>query len=112
MPIIDLVHPDAPLGQGNILTGISLFVTKESWLEKGGDPAKAPSKMCLVLSRPCVLAHKRNIVVAGIDKFPDAVPKHLESLEDVVDFLTTARDGMQSPDVFYLGQLPGLTGRW
>lgn len=112
MPIVDLPRPGSPLSQGDILQGITLFVTRGAWLEFGGEAAKASFKMCLVLSRPCVLMHKRHVTVAGVDKYPDSVPRGIDTFDKVLDFLTSARDGIVSPDVFYLGQLPGLAGRY
>jgi hypothetical protein len=58
------------------------------------------SDLCLVLSRPCVAAHKRHVVVAGIAKYPDSVPKAIDSFDKVLDFLTGVRDGGSSTDVF------------
>jgi len=112
MPIVELSRPDAPLTQGDILRDITLFATKEGWLERGGDPAKAPFKMCLVISRPCGIAHKRFLMVAGIEKYPDEVPKTIDTFDKVFAFLTGARDGIRAPDVFYLGQLPFRPGRY
>jgi hypothetical protein len=112
MPIIELARPGAPLTQGDILSGVQLFLTREGWAEKGGEPARASAKLCLVLSRPCVAAHKKHVVVATIEKYPDNAPRGLDSFEKVLAFLTGMRDGGSSPDVFYLGQLPGRTGRF
>jgi hypothetical protein len=70
------------------------------------------SELCLVLSRPCVAAHKKHVVVAAVARFPDNVPKNIDSFDKVLAFLTGARDGGSSPDVFYLGQLPGRSGRY
>jgi len=112
MPIIELSTPGAALTQGDILRDITLFATKEGWLERGGEPAKAPFKLCLVISRPCGIAHKRFVTVAGIEKYPDEVPKTIDTFDKVAAFLTGARDGLRAPDVFYLGQLPEGTGRY
>jgi hypothetical protein len=112
MPIIELARPGTPLTQGDILSGVSLFATKGGWEEEGGQAVVTKSDLCLVLSRPCVAAHKRHVVVAGIAKYPDAVPREIDSFDKVLDFLTSARDGFSSPDVFYLGQLPGQSGRF
>jgi hypothetical protein len=112
MPIIETPQPDAPLSQGDILSNVALFATKGSWEAKGGQAAVLKFGLCLVLSRPCVAAHKKHVIVAGIAKYPDAVPKNIDSFDKVLDFLTSARDGTSSPDVFYLGQLPGQTGRF
>src|ERR1700722_8550316 len=106
MPIIEQTRPGAPLTQGDILSGVQLFLTKEGWVEKGGEPARSPAKLCMVLSRPCVAGHKKHVVAAAIDKYPDNPPKGLDSFEKVLAFLTGLRDGGSSPDVFFLGQLP------
>jgi hypothetical protein len=112
MPIIERPRQDAPLTQGDILSGVSLYATKGSWEEKGGVAAAATFELCLVLSRPCVAAHKKYLVVAGVAKYPDSVPKGLDNFNKVLDFLSSARDGLGSPDVFYLGQLPLRSGRY
>ncbi len=112
MPIIEMPRPEAPLTQGDLLSGVSLYATKGSWEEKGGIAAAAKFELCLVLSRPCVAAHKKHVVVAGIAKYPDAVPKGLDCFDKVLDFLSSARDGLGSPDIFYLGQLPQRSGRY
>jgi hypothetical protein len=112
MPIIEPARREAPLTQGDLLSGVTLFATKGSWDEKGGQASVVKSELCLVLSRPCVAAHKKHVVVAAVAKFPDNVPKNIDSFDKVLDFLTGARDGGSSPDVFYLGQLPGKSGRF
>ena len=112
MPIIEPARPGAPLTQGDLLSGVTLFATKGSWDEKGGQASVVKSELCLVLSRPCVAAHKKHVVVAAVAKFPDNVPKNIDSFDKVLDFLTGARDGGSSPDLFYLGQVPGRSGRY
>jgi hypothetical protein len=49
MPITEPARPDAPLTQGDILSGVQLFLTKESCPEKRGEPArrKAGKEMAL-----------------------------------------------------------------
>ena len=111
MPIIQTPAADGPLTQGDVLSGIALFATKASWEDKGGQAALARFDLCLVLSRPCVAAHKKHVAVAGVAKYPDAVPKGIDSFDKVLDFLSGTRDGLAPPDIFYLGQLPGYTGR-
>jgi hypothetical protein len=59
-----------------------------------------------------VAAHKKHVVVAAIEKYPDNAPKGLDSFDKVLAFLTGMRDGGSSPDLIYLGQLPGRTGRF
>jgi hypothetical protein len=112
MPIIEPARPGAPLTQGDLLSGVTLYATKESWEETGGQASVVKSELCLVLSRPCVAAHKKHVIVASVAKFPDSVPKNIDSFDKVLDFLTGARNGDSSPDVFYLGQLPGRSGRF
>lgn len=112
MPIIEPARPGTPLTQGDILRSVALFATKGSWDDQGGQAAVTKSDVCLVLSRPCVAAQKKHVVVAAIAKYPDAVPKGLDTFGKVLDFLTGARDGTSSPDVFYLGQFPGHNGRF
>jgi hypothetical protein len=112
MPIIELARTDAPLTQGDILSGVPLYLTGEGSAETGGESARSPAKLCLVLSRPCVAAHKKQVVVAAIEKYPDNTPRGLDSFDKVLDFLTSVRDGGWSPDLFYLGQLPERTGRF
>jgi hypothetical protein len=112
MSIIEPARIGAPLTQGDILSGVVLHATKASWAENGGQPSVVKSEFCLVLSRPCVAAHKKSVIVAAVAKYPESVPKGIDSFEKVLDFLTEARDGGTSPDVFYLGQLPGRPGRF
>ncbi len=111
MPIIETPNPDFLLSQGDILTGIRFFSTAACWGEAGGDSAKAPFNLCLVLSRPCVAAHKATFIVAAIEQFKSEGPKGADSFEKYLSFMTGFRDGRTSPDMFYLGQLPGRTGR-
>ena len=108
MPIIEIAHPDAPLSQGDVLSGLVLYETDSA----KDTHAKSPAKFCLVLSRPCVAAHKQVITVAAIAKYAPNVPKDIETFEDRLAFLTEMRDGTESPDVFYLGQIPSLEGRY
>jgi hypothetical protein len=112
MPIIEPPDPELPLSQGDVLKGISLYLTGGSWAQTGGEHKKTAHKLCLVLSRPCVVGHKPNAVVAAIEKMADNVPRDVETFEDILGFLTDLRDGADSPDVFYLGQIPGFDGRF
>jgi hypothetical protein len=112
MPIIEPHDPNLPHSQGDVLQGVSLFITKESWSEAGGEVKKTAHKLCLIISRPCVVGHKPSAVVAAIEKMADNVPRDVETFEDILGFLTDLRDGTDSPDVFYLGQVPGFDGRF
>ena len=110
MPIIEPAG-QSPLSQGDILKGVRLFATARAW-EKSADSVQHPANLCMVLSRPCSVAHKPHLIVAAVEKYPDAVPKGAESFSDVREFLTALRDGIGAPDVFYLGQLPKRHGRY
>ena len=112
MPIIEPVNPDSPLSQGDILQGVRLFATKECWNADGGSAVIANQKLCLVLSRPCVALNKDRVTVASIDQITDGVPGSVKTLEDVLSFLKDVRDGADSPDVFYLGEINGKPGRF
>lgn len=112
MPILEPAPDDSDLSQGDVLKGVRLFETKESWLDEGGQSKKAPGDLCLVISRSCVAAHKDRVVVANVAKFPDAIPKHLDNFDRALHFLISMRDGFGTPDVFFLGQIPNEKGRF
>jgi hypothetical protein len=112
MPIIELPSASAPLSQGDILEGIDLYATANSADSDGGTAKRFSSTKCLVLSRPCNLAHKPNVVVAAVDKYADNIPKEIDSFGELLDFLNEMRDGEFAPDVFYLGHLPDRDGRF
>src|SRR5436309_2337193 len=80
MPIIEPARTGTPLTQGDLLSGIALFATKGSWDEKGGQASVVKSELCLVLSRPCVAAHKKHVVVAAIAA-ATVVVRQLEALK-------------------------------
>jgi hypothetical protein len=112
MPIIEHPQTGSPLSQGDILKDINLFLTADGWGEIGGQSEKSPYRLCLVLSRPCVIEHKKSVIVTAIEKLKDNPPRGADTFESVLSFLTRLRDGPESPDVFYLGQLPGMMGRF
>jgi hypothetical protein len=62
MPIIESPDPSLPISQGDILKDVVLFVTQESWRKDGGECKQMKHKLCLILSRPCVVGHKPNAV--------------------------------------------------
>jgi hypothetical protein len=107
MPILENVSNETPLSQGDILQGIRVHVTKPNWHESGGGSRYLDAEFAMVLSRPCAIAHKSSIVVASIESRAEGVPDSVESFEHVIEFLTDLRDGLSSPDRFYLGQMPG-----
>jgi len=111
MPILEIPSPDQELSQGNILKGICLFNTLGASSDDDGTPDEADGELCLVLSRPCVIAHKETVVVANISAFPDKPAKEFDFARALL-FLKAMRDGHGSPDVFFLGQVPGYSGRF
>jgi hypothetical protein len=108
MPIVESAVMGDPLNQGDILRGLTLFITQVN----GTSAAATKFPFCLVVSRPCVVAHKQQVVVVGVKAYSEGVPNAVDTFDKVVDFMTSARDGVTSPDVFYLGQLPGEAGRF
>jgi len=107
MPIIEPHAPDAPLNQGDLLQDVKLFLTSVADNFDGGMSAPVKLKYCLVLSRPCVIAHKSTVLVAGVDNFRTSAPPEIDSFRKAKHFLEKLRDGDGTPDQFYLGQLLG-----
>ncbi len=107
MPIIEPPINNEPLNQGDMLRGVKLYMTANVDVLAGGESVPFKSDTCLVLSRPCVTAHKSSIVVAAVQKLANQTPSEIKSLKEALDFLTKLRDGVNSPDLFYLGQLIG-----
>ncbi|MFO0957372.1 MAG: hypothetical protein U0800_07875 [Isosphaeraceae bacterium] len=112
MPIIESPSEGSPLTQGDILQGVKMFLTDAGPDGESDKHKLSPMNLCLVVSRPCVIAHKPQILVAGVVKYPQEPPKDIETLADVLDFMVGARDGLLAPDVFYLGQMPNMKGRY
>lgn len=107
MPIIEPHVTAEPLNQGDLLRGMKLFLTGKTDALTGGESVAYKHDHCLVLSRPCVIAHKKSVVVAAVEKLSSLTPADIKTLNRAIDFLTQLRDGNDSPDVFYLGQLFG-----
>jgi len=110
MPIIEPAPAGAPLTQGDILQGINLFSTKDSDKD-GGESALANAKLCMCISRPCVAINKSHVTALQIVKMTGGTSE-VKSFEDVCKFLKKIRDGEGAPDVFYLGEMPGHSGRF
>src|SRR5437868_5591727 len=101
MPILVIPTPESPLTQGDILKGVKLYETAPE-----GTSCLAGPKYCMVVSRPCVVAHKTRVVVVGVEKYKADKP-NIVKYTDVIDFLESIRTGEKRPDCFYVGQLPG-----
>lgn len=112
MPITKLACESDPLSQGDILEGVRLFSTQEPWVENGGSSRMLDAKLCLVISRPCVASHKTHVTVVPIEKVNSGIPDDVKSFSDVLEFLTSLRDGTNTPDMFYIGELPERKGRF
>ena len=110
MPIIESVHVDDPITQGDVLQNVPLHRTLIADSEPRSVQSKSP--LCMVISRPCGIAHKDDLLVAEIEKYDQSVPKGVESFAEALDYLQTQRDGTSSPDRFYLGEIPGKDGRY
>jgi hypothetical protein len=110
MPILVNAPPESPLSQGDLLKGVSLYFTGDDWAESGGKANQhAKSALALVISRPCVLANKGNFTVALVEKFAVQITPDKDDVDAkrVRHLLEKLRDGTESPDCFYLGELPG-----
>jgi len=107
MPIIEPEHSDSPLDQGDLLRGVKLFVTSRTDSVDGGEATPLETSYCLVISRPCVIAHKPTIIVAAVEKYKANIPDGIDTFRKVKSFLEGLRNGEGAPDQFYLGQLPG-----
>ena len=110
MPIIEPTSGDVPLSQGDILNGVPLIKTEAT--DTGFGSVRSKARLSMVLSRPCNLQHKENVIVAEIHQYSESVPRSVETLDEALDFLTDLRDGISSPDRFYLGEIPMESGRF
>jgi len=108
MPLLEPASATPPLSlnQGDLLCGLTLHVTSCTDGRDGEAIASKKAKHALVISRPCVLGHKPSMIVAAVERLPDATPASIDTLSKAKDFLTKLRDGDESPDVFYLGHFP------
>jgi hypothetical protein len=106
MPILETCDPESELEQGDLLKGVSLHWTKLGDSGSLEAAKKCQFDYCLVLSRPCVIEHKSQIVVAAVQAFPQNTPSDIHELDEALAYLKGLRDGTTRPDCFYLGQLP------
>jgi hypothetical protein len=109
MPILDLPSDDAPLTQGDVLKGLPLYATGANWGQSANAESLVKSPLCLVISRPCALANKDKFIVAEIERNVEDAPRDTKTFGDVRGFLDTLRDGLGTPDRFYLGQMPNYS---
>jgi hypothetical protein len=111
MPILNAPPPpEAELGQGDLLAGVSLFETSE----EGTPRVLNKTSGALVLSRDCAAVNKPRVIVAAVFPAPldfereDDPAKRFASLQR---HLANLRDGGTRPDRFYLGSLPNQPDR-
>ena len=115
MPILVPADRDAPLSQGDLLSGVRLHLTDGDWRLPPDETAiqLEAETLALVISRPCAIAHSDQVVVAAVRKAQLTVPEDGRTFKSVKDWLARLRDGHVHKDGFYLGQLPGKhSGRY
>lgn len=102
MPITKPINAEEPLSQGDILKGFPLSIS-----DAESDVTFTKSDISLVLSRPCVIAHKNKIILAtvGVWKFED--PDDIDTFDKAKTMFEQLRDGVVKRDRFYLGKIPG-----
>lgn len=111
MPIVESPDPGKALHQGDILKGIPLYATSANWADGGQVAASVKCEACLVLSRPCVAAHKNKLVVATVERIQENPPG--DTFEQIQSVLSDLRSGIDAPDCFYLGHISSLgVGRY
>ena len=114
MPILRVPSSDEPLTQGDVLQGLRLYATGADWTAPGGSPELLQGyDLSLVISRPCVVLHKRQIIVAAVKPIREPPQDDVKTFDEVQRFLNRLRDGYRRPDRFYLGQMPDMpAGRY
>ncbi len=110
MPIIEAVDARSPLTQGDVLAKVSLRATGPPWDADSSSTETLPNSLCLVISRPCVAQHESAVVAAAIDHYTHEKPSAFEDFDEAIHFYRNLRDGLASPDLFYIGQLDGHAG--
>ena len=106
MPILRIPQNNEPLTQGDVLSGLHVYASGNDWNVGGSAEYLEEYDLSLVLSRPCVVTHKRQVIVAAVKAIIEDVPAEVETFDNVRAFLHQLRDGHKSPDRFYLGQVP------
>ncbi len=91
MPIVEIPNSNDPLGQGDILKGVTLYAS--GWSEGRCDAKQTEAEACMIVSRPCVALAKKHVIAASVEKYQLDVPKDLKGIEAIVDFLKAAQLG-------------------
>lgn len=105
MPILEAIDPAAPLDQGDLLFGLKLYSTGIDWETSGGSAAGAPVP-CLIISRPCNVVNKRELLVAKVGTYRERMERSADDADRIRKVLMDLRDGAGTPDRMYLGHLP------
>jgi len=112
MPIIEPVGPEESLTQGDVLRGTNLYITTGCENGVGGVATERPVNVSVVLSRPCHAVRGESLVVVGVQRISDRAPAELKTFTQIRKFLEARRDGNTTPNLFYLGQIPGEEGQF
>lgn len=104
----EINEPAAPLMQGDLLKEIPLHATDSSY-QAASDQLDL---FCLVLSRPCVARHKSWVVVAPVRFFSGAQSLDGKTFDEAEIYFERLRDGVDTPDRFYLGNIPEKRERY
>lgn len=107
MPILRIPESTEALQQGDVLKGLRLLATGNDWNRAGGSSEELAAALSIVISRPCVIHNKPQIVIAAIESRTENVPAEVQTFDKVKAYLRDLRDGLTRPDRFYLGQIPG-----
>ena len=106
MSILVSSNTEDNLAQGDLLKGIKLFSTNV----ESGDAELLPCQYAMIISRPCNVSNKKHLVVAPVLKLKE--PTNDIDFDSILKTLNAFRDGLASPDRFYLGHLPSERGRF
>jgi len=110
VPLV-LAPPTGPLRQGDILEGVTLFVSGDE------GPVVLAACPCVVLSRDCKALRDTDLLVAAIRQrhraeFEAYLNNEKSTLDEARRTFAAIRDGDAMPDGVYLGSVPSLDGRW
>jgi hypothetical protein len=104
MAIVVPADPSAPLRQGDILTDVTIAVAEATAVE---DVDIDGPGSAMVISRHCNALRDPRIVVAKVE--PRSLSNdglaELKTLDEWRRYFSGLRDGKESPDNFYLGEL-------
>lgn len=100
MAIVVDPKTEGSLRQGDLLCEVNLHASKVS-----GEPLLVKCKYVLVVSADCAAHNKSTLLVVPVRPHRIQIPKDRTEYEEVRGFLEAKRDGVDSPDRFYLGTI-------